>query len=95
MKLIYDTIELSSAHPPITQHVSQISVNYIVLWLLLPFGIAGLMLYCALKFCIKKYQGLVPGTELVEEDVGDSEQKFNKEGNGRASDASQSLGDYV
>ena len=30
------------------------------LFMLLPFGLAGLALYCALKFCLKKYRGMLP-----------------------------------
>lgn len=48
----------------------------IVMWFLMPFAIAGIILYFALKYCIKKYRGLLPN-ELMEEAHGESEQGVN------------------
>jgi hypothetical protein len=45
------------------------SVQMIIVWFLLPFAIAGVILYFALKYCIRKYRGLVPN-ELMEEAEG-------------------------
>ena len=39
--------------------------------MLLPFGLAGLALYLAVRFCLKKYRGMVPD-DFVEENVGES-----------------------
>ncbi len=62
LNLIYETIELSNVRIPISQQQSSTSysVQMIVLWFLMPFAIAGIILYFALKYCIKKYRGLLP-----------------------------------
>jgi hypothetical protein len=47
----------------------------IIIWILLPFAIAGLLLYLALKYCIKNYRGMVPN-DLVEETFDDHSDKY-------------------
>jgi hypothetical protein len=63
----------------------------------MPFAIAGIILYFALKYCIKKYRGLLPN-ELVEEG-GESEQGVNLPDHSpfgeNPSNKSQSLKDEV
>ncbi len=54
--------------------------------MLLPFAIAGLALYLALRFCIKKYRGMVPDN-LVEE-VAESGEVVNAEGHPKNANAS-------
>jgi hypothetical protein len=61
LSLIYEIIEISNPRLPAHDDSdSQYSARTIVLFIILPFGVAGLALYCALKFCIKKYRGMVP-----------------------------------
>jgi hypothetical protein len=74
LRLIYDIIELSNTRMPGTaQAASSYSAQMIVLWFLLPFALAGVIFYFALKYCLRKYRGLLPNNELVEE-RGESEQ---------------------
>lgn len=63
-----------------------------MLWILLPFALAGLLLYFSLKYCINKYRGLLPN-ELMEE-AGESEQQVVDSAD-KGSNASQSLKDEV
>lgn len=68
LRLIYETIELSNIRSSSSQAqpATSYSPQVVVLWFLLPFAIAGAALYLALKYCIKKYRGLLPN-ELIEE----------------------------
>lgn len=59
------------------QSTSSYSAQMIIVWFLLPFAIAGVILYFALKYCIKKYRGLVPNELMEEADHGESEQGVN------------------
>lgn len=98
LNLIYDIIELSNVKMPISaQQGSSYSTQMIIIWFLLPFAIAGVILYFALKYCIRKYRGLLPN-ELIEEG-GESEQKVNLPDHSPfgkdANNASQSLKDEV
>jgi hypothetical protein len=61
LRLIYEVIQLANvAAPVIEASTSQSSVKLIIMWILLPFAIAGLLLYLALKYCMQKYRGMVP-----------------------------------
>ena len=59
--------------PPSSQDESTYSAKTVILFMLLPFGLAGLALYLAVRFCLKKYRGMVPD-DFVEENVGESEE---------------------
>lgn len=97
LKLVYETVELSNLRSSGSQ--AQPSTSYspqvILLWFLLPFALAGAALYLALKYCIKKYRGLLPN-ELIEEENGGSEQVVQSRSpfDGKAN-ASQELKDEV
>lgn len=71
LKLVYEIIELSNIRSSNSQvqPATSYSPQVVVLWFLLPFAIAGAALYLALKYCIRKYRGLLPD-ELAEEGEG-------------------------
>jgi len=52
--------------PPSTPSEDNYSVKQVILFMLLPFAIAGVALYCAIRFCLRKYRGMVPDN-FVEE----------------------------
>ena len=73
LRLIYDTIELSKIRIPTeVQQKSSYSVQMIILWFLIPFAIAVVILYFALNYCINKYRGLLPNELMEEQDHGGS-----------------------
>lgn len=73
LNLIYSITEMSSPLLPISSPTEDnYSVRTVVLFMLFPFALAGLALYCAIRFCIKKYRGMVP--DFVEEEAGESEE---------------------
>lgn len=98
LKLVYETIELSNIRSSNNQ--VQPSTSYspqvIVLWFLLPFAIAGAVLYLALKYCIQKYRGLLPDELIEEGENGGSEQAVQSRSpfDGKAN-ASQEMKDEV
>lgn len=81
LSLIYDVIELSdNSSPRPDASGSNYSTSTILLWVLLPFAVAGLALYLSIRFFIKKYRGMVPD-DLVEEDIIDeSGEVVNQDG---------------
>jgi len=52
-------IQLANVAAPVAA-ASSSSIKLMIMWILLPFAIAGLLLYLSLKYCIKKYRGLLP-----------------------------------
>jgi len=66
LRIIYEVIQLSTLRAPVVEGSSAYSAKLIIIWFLLPFGIAGLLLYCSLKYCIQKYRGQLPD-QFVEE----------------------------
>jgi hypothetical protein len=61
LNLIYDVIEITNSKLPAMKDQRQgFSVKTTIFWILLPFAVAGLALFFAIKFCIKKYRGMVP-----------------------------------
>lgn len=56
------------------QPTTSYSPQVIILWFLLPFAIAGAILYFALKYCIKKYRDLLPNELMEEAEHGEFEQ---------------------
>lgn len=57
----------------------------------LPFALAGLALYLSIRFCIKRYRGMVPDN-LVEE-AGESGEVANPDGGPKNSNASGTFKD--
>jgi len=61
LNMIYDVIEITNSKLPVMKDIRNgFSVKNIIFWILFPFALAGLALFFAIKFCIKKYRGMVP-----------------------------------
>jgi len=61
LNLIYSVVEITNSKmPPTIAADSNYSAETVILFMLLPFCLAGLALYFALRFCIRKYRGMVP-----------------------------------
>lgn len=56
---VYDTVEVNNSP-------GQYSFKDLAAWAIIPFVVAGMLLFLALRFCISKYKGMVPDT-LAEE----------------------------
>ena len=79
LNLIYNIIEIYNTKLPAVASDSSdstYSAKTVVIFMLLPFALAGLALYLALKFCLNKYRGMAPD-DFAEEPVGESEQAVN------------------
>jgi hypothetical protein len=62
LNLIYSIVEISNSKIPT---VSSSDDNYsavktLLVFMILPFLLAGIALYFALRFCIRKYRGMIP-----------------------------------
>lgn len=60
LRVIYEVVQLANVAAPVVITTSKL----IVVWIVLPFAIAGVLLYLSLKYCMQKYRGMVP-SDLV------------------------------
>ena len=62
MNMIYDVIQMNNK----IASEGKYSLTDLILWTIIPFILAAVVLVLALRFCIRRYKGMVPD-DLVEE----------------------------
>jgi len=65
------------------------SFKVFLLWILIPFAIAGLLLWLSLKYCMKKYRELAPSELIEEKDISHESQQRIDNGSSKAVDSAK------